>query len=165
MERPAWDEYFLGIATAVSKRADCSRRSVGAVVVDIERRIVSTGYNGSFPGGPSCLKGQCPRGKHFLIRKIARYTYETGADYTVHCVCGGDWPCTNSVEPGSSYDTGPGACVAVHAELNAILFADRNRLTNAVLYITDKPCDGCAKHIRSTHIARVVWPGGEYDNG
>lgn len=129
-----WDDYFLLIAAAVSKRADCSRRKVGAVVVDVEKRIASTGYNGAYPGGPSCLAGECPRA-------------------------------FSSVVPGSSYDTGPGACHAVHGEMNAILFADRERLRGATLYITDKPCDGCAKHIRSTPIARVVWPEGEYENG
>jgi len=132
--RPNWDEYFLGIAKAVSARADCRRRKVGAVVVDVEKRIASTGYNGAYPSGPSCLAGDCPRA-------------------------------FSAVVPGSSYDTGPGVCHAVHGELNAILFADRERLRGATLYITDKPCDGCAKHIRSTTIARVVWPEGEYNNG
>jgi dCMP deaminase len=61
--RPGWDEYFIGIAEAVSKRSDCTRRSVGAVIVDGNRRITGTGYNGSLPGSPSCSDGACPRGK------------------------------------------------------------------------------------------------------
>ena len=61
MARPGWDDYFLGIALAVSARADCTRAQHGAVIVR-NRRIVSTGYNGSPPGGPSCLAGECPRG-------------------------------------------------------------------------------------------------------
>lgn len=60
--RPDWDTYFLNIAQAVSARADCRRAQHGAVVVDDHRRIVATGYNGSPPGGPSCLAGECPRG-------------------------------------------------------------------------------------------------------
>ncbi|WP_443057841.1 deoxycytidylate deaminase [Streptomyces sp. KLMMK] len=59
--RPDWDTYFLGIATAVAARGDCCRCRVGAVVVGPDRRIVSTGYNGSYPGGPSCSAGECPR--------------------------------------------------------------------------------------------------------
>lgn len=129
-----WDEYFLLIAKAVSARADCRRRKVGAVVVDVEKRIASTGYNGANPGGPSCLAGDCPRA-------------------------------FSTVVPGSSYDTGPGVCHAIHGEMNAILFADRERLRGATLYITDEPCHGCAKHIRSTPISRVVWPEGSYENG
>lgn len=61
--RPSWDEYFLGIAKAVSLRADCTRRRVGAVIV-VDGRIVSTGYNGAPAGAPGCLSaGACPRGK------------------------------------------------------------------------------------------------------
>lgn len=59
--RPTWDEYFLAIATAVSARADCRRAQHGGVIVK-NNRIVATGYNGSHPGGPSCLGGECPRG-------------------------------------------------------------------------------------------------------
>lgn len=60
--RPDWDEYFLGVARAVAARADCRRRQVGCVLVDADRRIIGTGYNGSPPGGRSCLAGDCPRG-------------------------------------------------------------------------------------------------------
>lgn len=130
-ERPDWDEYGLLIAIAASARADCSRRKVGAAILDRERRVVSTGYNGSFPSGPSCLAGECPRAQ-------------------------------SNVVPGSSYDTGPGSCIAVHAEANAVLYADRARLQDATIYITDAPCDGCKKLLRNTRIKRVVWPEGEY---
>ncbi|MDQ3573652.1 MAG: deaminase [Actinomycetota bacterium] len=58
--RPDWDEYFLGVAQAVAARADCRKRQFGAVIVK-DRRIMSTGYNGSPPGGKSCLAGECPR--------------------------------------------------------------------------------------------------------
>lgn len=61
--RPGWDEYFLAITKTVALRADCLRRKVGAVLVDQDHRILATGYNGTYPGGPSCLLGQCPRGR------------------------------------------------------------------------------------------------------
>lgn len=60
--RPSWDAYFADITQAVRARADCRRRRVGCVIVDTDHRIVATGYNGSPPGGPSCLAGECPRG-------------------------------------------------------------------------------------------------------
>lgn len=59
--RPPWDSYFMGIVEAVSKRADCRRRQVGAVIVK-NHRIVATGYNGAPAGEGSCLAGECPRG-------------------------------------------------------------------------------------------------------
>lgn len=60
--RPEWDVYFIDIAKAVAARADCTRAKHGAVIVK-ENRIISTGYNGSPPGAPSCLAGKCPRGQ------------------------------------------------------------------------------------------------------
>ncbi|MFG3582597.1 deoxycytidylate deaminase [Streptomyces sp. NPDC047990] len=59
--RPCWDCYFLGLADAVAVRGDCIRKTVGAVLVGPDFRVLSTGYNGSEPGGPSCLAGECPR--------------------------------------------------------------------------------------------------------
>jgi len=60
--RPAWDDYFMGVAVAVAARGDCFRCQVGAVLVeDATHRIIATGYNGSVPGGPSCLARECPR--------------------------------------------------------------------------------------------------------
>ena len=62
IKRPSWDEYYLGIAKAVSARGDCIRRQHGAVVVK-NHSIIATGYNGSPPGSDkSCgATGQCPR--------------------------------------------------------------------------------------------------------
>lgn len=60
--RPPFDEYFLGVAKAVAARSDCTRASVGAVIVDPGKRVVSTGYVGTAPGEPGCLSGYCPRG-------------------------------------------------------------------------------------------------------
>lgn len=59
--RPCWDCYFLGIAEAAKWRGDCIRKQVGAVLVRPDHRAVITGYNGSEPGGPSCLAGECER--------------------------------------------------------------------------------------------------------
>ncbi|MFC9995670.1 deoxycytidylate deaminase [Nocardia sp. NPDC127526] len=60
--------------------------------------------------------------------------------------------------PGSSYDTGPGTCHAVHAEANALLDANRFDLIGATLYITREPCPGCLKLIEAAGIARIVHP-------
>ena len=56
--RPPWDEYFMRIAFEVATRATCLRRHVGAVIVR-DRRILSTGYNGSPPGQPHCSEVGC----------------------------------------------------------------------------------------------------------
>lgn len=51
--RPTWDEYFIGVAKVVAKRSTCDRAQVGCVIVR-ERRILTTGYNGSPTGLPHC---------------------------------------------------------------------------------------------------------------
>jgi dCMP deaminase len=61
-KRPAWDEYFLGLAELVSKRATCLRRSVGAVLVK-DKRILATGYNGAPSGIIHCETAGCIREK------------------------------------------------------------------------------------------------------
>ena len=53
MSRPSWDEYFMVIARDVATRATCERRSVGAVAV-LDRRILTTGYNGAPRGLEHC---------------------------------------------------------------------------------------------------------------
>lgn len=58
--RPDWDDYFLGIAKMVALRSNCIKRKVAAVVVK-DRRIISTGYNGTPRGVKNCIEGGCPR--------------------------------------------------------------------------------------------------------
>ncbi len=61
-QRPTWDEYFLEVAGLVSKRATCLRRKVGAVLVK-DKKILSTGYNGSPSGLKHCFDIGCIREK------------------------------------------------------------------------------------------------------
>lgn len=51
--RPSWDEYFIELADAVSKRATCDRGRSGCVIVK-DKRILVTGYVGSPAGLPHC---------------------------------------------------------------------------------------------------------------
>lgn len=55
------DNYYIGIAQAVSKRSTCLRRQYGAVIVK-DDEIISTGYNGSPRGCENCCDtGNCKR--------------------------------------------------------------------------------------------------------
>ena len=60
MERPTWDEYFMKITRTVAERSTCLRRHVGAVLVR-DKRILSTGYNGSPKGIRHCSEVGCLR--------------------------------------------------------------------------------------------------------
>lgn len=135
MNRIGSHEGWLYVAFAIAQRADCTRRQVGAVIVDHYDRIISTGRNGSPPGGPSCLRGECPRG---LI------TYE-------------------ELPKDSSYDSGVGLCVAVHAEANAIIFGDPSRMRGGTMYVTEKPCVGCQRLIDGMGL-QVLVPSEAFQN-
>ncbi len=62
-ERINWDEYFLNIAKDIALRGTCKRRVYGAVIVDKNNKIVSTGYCGSPSRVTNCsdLEQQCYR--------------------------------------------------------------------------------------------------------
>jgi dCMP deaminase len=63
------------------------------------------------------------------------------------------------VPSGSNYDPeGPGRCIAVHAEANAIIYAGRDKSRGATLYSTHRPCPDCQKLIAAAGITRVVTP-------
>jgi dCMP deaminase len=64
----------------------------------------------------------------------------------------------SGVAPNTDYAEGPGRCVAVHAEANALLYCDREDLYDASLYITREPCYLCEQLIAAAGIATVVWP-------
>lgn len=48
----SWDEYFMGVASLSSRRSKDPNTQVGACIVNKEKKIVGTGYNG-FPQGCS----------------------------------------------------------------------------------------------------------------
>lgn len=62
MSRISKDEYYLGIALAVSKRSTCLKRHYGCVIVKNDE-IIATGYNGSPRGKINCcdIYDECPR--------------------------------------------------------------------------------------------------------
>lgn len=63
-KRPSWDQYFMNIARQVAARSNCMKRQVAAVIV-AEKRIISTGYNGTPRGVKNCNEGGCPRCNRF----------------------------------------------------------------------------------------------------
>ena len=77
-ERPDFDEYFMTIAMAVRRRANCLGSRVGAVLVQ-GNRIIATGYNGTPAGMPNCDQGGCERCAH-------REDYGAGKGYDL-CIC------------------------------------------------------------------------------
>jgi dCMP deaminase len=60
IQRPNWDEYFMNIAKVVASRSNCIKRKVAAIIVK-DKRVISTGYNGTPRGTRNCNEGGCPR--------------------------------------------------------------------------------------------------------
>ena len=180
--RPDRDAWHLDGTRWLAEMGDCTRRKVGALIVGPDKRIWGMGYNGARPGGKSCLAGDCPRGRHAedantrwvtACQMSARHWYNpdlgegefcSECQWLSRCLCGQPWPCPDAVAPGSSYDTGPGACINTHAEDNAVDDAKSRsggRLAGCTLYVSCEPCEGCVRMIRNkTDIKAVIWPGG-----
>lgn len=127
--RPDWDIYGMMIAQAAASRADCTRRKVGAALMLKDNSIAVTGYNGGPSGGPSCLRGECPRGR--------KSHSELPAD--------------------SPYDSGGGTCIALHAEWNVLLRSDWSQTDQARLFVTEEPCHICRVLISGTMIKEIIW--------
>ncbi|KAH6649886.1 cytidine deaminase-like protein [Chaetomium tenue] len=58
--RPSWDAYFMSLASLAAQRSNCMKRRVGCVVVR-DKRVISTGYNGTPRGLRNCGEGGCER--------------------------------------------------------------------------------------------------------
>ena len=59
----------MAIAHEVAKRSTCERAQVGAVIVR-EKRILTTGYNGSPRGLPHCLEVGCLMDNGHCVRTL-----------------------------------------------------------------------------------------------
>lgn len=130
--RPSWVEYGLGMAQQATVRADCRRSTVGAALMEPDHSVTLTGYNGGPSGGPSCLLGECPRG-------LLSYEELEGLK--------------------TSYDEGPGYCVALHAEQNVMLRASWEQMRGSTLFSTREPCPTCRRLATGTPLSYVIWPG------
>lgn len=73
--RPSWDEYFMGIARAVAKRATCDRGRSGCVIAK-NKQILVTGYVGAPIGLPHCDE---------VGHQMKKVVHEDGKE-TSHCV-------------------------------------------------------------------------------
>ena len=61
-QRPTWPEYFFDIARVVATRSTCLRKQHGSVI-ERDRAILGTGFNGSAAGTVHCTDIGCARGE------------------------------------------------------------------------------------------------------
>ena len=63
-KRLDWINYFIELAKTATKRSDCIRAKVGAVIVNSRNKVKGTGYNNSPAGVQGCEeRGVCYRVK------------------------------------------------------------------------------------------------------
>lgn len=134
--RQSIDQYYVAMATLVSTRATCIRRSVGCVLVNKRMHVLSTGYNGRASGQKHCNDAQ---GSDVLdVHGDARYPF----------AC----PGMDNVISGQSLDR----CEAIHAEQNALLQC-RDVQQIYICYVTHSPCITCTKLLMNTSCQRIVF--------
>lgn len=107
-------------------------------------------------------RGECTRRRVGAVlvkdNRIRATGYNGAPSGAPSCLQGACPRAFSNVAPGSSYDTGAGTCIAVHAEANVLLYATRDDCEGATLYITDDPCDGCTRLILGSGVTRVETP-------
>jgi len=133
------DDTYFNIAETIASLSKDNNTKVGAVIIDVNGKVVSTGYNG------------CPakfgvhRGKN---DSIVPHTRENQSicitnDYTAIGI-------TTNKHEVNKYP------FMIHAEQNALVTAsDLNRLVGATIYCTHYPCTVCANLIAQVGIKTI----------
>lgn len=110
----------------IRKRANCLGNRVGAIAVR-DRRIISTGYNGTPEGMPNCLDGGCHRCANL------DGAYKSGSGYDL-CIC---------------------VHAEQNVLLAASRFGIA--LEGSTIYTTMQPCFGCAKEMLQAKVRAVYY--------
>lgn len=140
--RPQKDEYFLRIASLVSTRSTCLRRSVGCVLVNERGHVLATGYNGVAMGMPHCNE---PLDRSSSINGTINVMLRANNEFPNAC------PAARAVN-GSNLD----GCEAIHAEQNALLQC-KDVWDIYTCYITNSPCVTCVKLLMNTSCRRIIF--------
>lgn len=111
-KREKWDRRYLELAELVSSWSKDPSTKVGAVIVDVNNKIVSMGFNG--------LPQYVPDDPEVLNNREKKYQH------------------------------------IIHAEMNAILTAQRDLTGHTIYTYPFAPCPQCASAIIQTGIVRVV---------
>ncbi len=142
---------WLNICKELSTQSTCIRKAVGAVLLDDNGQILSTGWNGVAHDLPHCNEdaeltipkpdlNQGPNDLHMLVERVIKIV-----TYPHKCA-------------GAHHDSGQGLeiCEAIHAEQNALLQCTDVQKIHTV-YVTVSPCRHCMKLIMNTSAKRVVF--------
>ncbi|POY72418.1 putative dCMP deaminase [Rhodotorula taiwanensis] len=159
--RPSWDTYFMLLASLASLRSNCMKRRVGAVLVR-DKRVVSTGYNGTPRGVRNCGEGGCGRcnshGDGWGEEGPPDAPRPVGLAGANEMAAPAPAMQRNMSRVGEALDE----CLCLHAEENALLEAGRERVSGggtegAVLYCNTCPCLRCTVKIVQCGVKEVIY--------
>jgi len=97
------DQMYMLMARAASMRSTCFRASVGAILVEGNRRVVSIGYNGPASGEPHCTGSVCHREGQGCHRALHAETNAldmaglTDGELTMYCTHSPCMECANKM--------------------------------------------------------------------
>ncbi|WP_291632240.1 cytidine deaminase [Clostridium sp.] len=149
MARISKDNYYLGIALAVSKRSTCLKRHYGCVIVNHDE-IVATGYNGSPRGESNCCDiGICKR--------------EDSERYSNYTECRSVHAEQNALISASRKEVYGGTAYLACESFNQTSQDPWDKYYFTKWLVDDKPvpCPICERMLRNAGIKRVVNSNGE----
>lgn len=127
--RKDWDTYFMDIAYMASTRSRCTRRRVGAVLVQ-GKKLLGSAYNGAPMGVEDCTEAGC-----MLVEEYEQQQVD-----------------------GEVQLVKKQRCVrTIHAEQNLLLFSDRVDREGSSVYVTDQPCWTCANMLANSGVSEIVF--------
>jgi dCMP deaminase len=127
--RKDWDTYFMDIAYMAATRSQCSRRRVGAVLVQ-GKKLLGTAYNGAPMGVPDCEEAGCMITEEFEQETVNGVLQMVKKQRCIR---------------------------TIHAEQNLLLFTDRKDRDGSTVYVTDQPCWTCANMLANSGIKEIVY--------
>ena len=134
MAMSKWNLRFIELAELVGSWSKENSSKVGAVIVDKKNRIISVGFNGFASG--------------------VKDTYNS-ITYPGKTITGGSYDSEDlKLLSLSEADRDEKLRRVIHAEENAILFAQRD-LTGTTIYVTHPPCARCSSKIIQSGIISV----------
>ena len=119
----------MDIAYMAATRSQCSRRKVGALLVQ-GKKLLGTAYNGAPMGVSDCAEAGC-----MVVEEYEKVV-------------------TDGVEEMVKKQR----CIrTIHAEQNLLLFTDRKDREGSTVYVTDQPCWTCANMLANSGIKEIVF--------
>lgn len=124
--RIEWEDYFMMMAKVAASRSGCNSRPTGAVIVK-DKRVISTGYNGTLPGQEQCTD----KWSDFCYRRSVKAPEEDKYN-----VCPSIHAEANAINQAAKYGI---------------------QIEGSDIYCTLAPCYVCLKNIASVGIKKVFY--------